>query len=54
MADPVDLEARADDGALHRFWRFVVARRAAGELFDLEAAADVVRMAGEFDRDQDA
>lgn len=52
MSTPSD-DTRPDDGAVHRFWRFVIARRAAGEAFDLELAADVARVAGEYDRDAD-
>jgi hypothetical protein len=29
-------EANADDGAIHRFWAFIIRRRARGQRFDLD------------------
>jgi hypothetical protein len=50
MAD----ESTADDGAVHRFWAFIVAQRAAGVVFDLDDLRQFHNAVDAFDHEQDA
>ena len=48
MAD----ESAADDGAIHRFWAFIVARRHAGATFDLDDVDELRAAVAVFDREE--